>query len=106
MSNSHADATKASDKLGALEAKRRELEIHEKIWALRKSILDEKIAFWSSKGVGILLSLSGGAEVLDPNLLPIDFSNPSTVLGGGLALLIGKRVVDELGKVFDALRKG
>jgi hypothetical protein len=54
--------------------------------------------------VGTVATIGGALEAIDPSYFPGDVPRPGLVLGVGLGLLLGKRVVEIVSKVLEALK--
>ena len=74
----------------------------------RKGNLDawsKYIGFWTAKISGLATTTIGGFELIDPAILPIVLASPGLLLGIGISLLTGKRILKPISLVIESLRK-
>lgn len=71
----------------------------------RLAAWEDYAGFVVAKSAGLGALIFGGIEILDPNLLPHLPVNAETLIGGGLALLAGNKVVTLLAKITNAFKR-
>jgi hypothetical protein len=65
---------------------------------------NEYVGFAVSKVAGATALVVGSIQYAQPTLLALHVTSPGPLAGVGLALLIGPRMVNVLGKIFNALK--
>jgi len=84
-----------------LAAAKRGLQIKDLQRKARIAAWNEYIGFGVSKAGGLAAAVCGGLDLLNPALIP-HIPHPEAFLGGGLALLTGKSIVNVLSKLLKA----
>jgi len=105
-SNDNSSSDQNKNSLIQLEQELKEVRIRRKIAREKLKIIGDYIGFYTNKATGLGLAATGGLETLDPNFLEIILQDPLLVFGSGLGLLGGRAAINELGKIYDALRRG
>lgn len=59
--------------------------------------------FWAKNIFGTAFSITGGLEILTPEVITATIPEPHIVLGVGIATLTGKNVIRRIAKIFEAL---
>ncbi len=91
------------------EALRKKYETNELKGKVRAQALrkwEDYLGFAASKITGVGALISGGLEFVDPNILPIIMAEPTTAIGVGLGLLVGRKAVDVASRALDAIKAG
>ena len=91
------------------ESDLRKVEVEQQIKRTKRRGLfravDDYLGYASSKLVSVGAFAVGGLETLAPNLLDIQFLDPTTVFGVGFGMLAGKKVIDGVAKLKEVLDK-
>jgi len=69
---------------------------------LRLAAWTDYIGFATSKATAVASIVCGGLDIVSPNLIP-HISQPQYLLGGGLALLSGKSMVNLFSRILKGL---
>jgi hypothetical protein len=93
-------------KLELEEVKLRRLEVQSRRRKELFQVVDDYIGFAVSKTFGLTALIIGSLETFAPDFLPIVLNNPQTLMGIGLALLIGKKALNPIAKFVDSFREG
>jgi len=82
------------------KAKLRKIKIESQLNAV-----NAYVEYVSGRVTGVGAITYGMCEILSPHLIAYDTPHPEYVLGGGVALIVGKSVLGIVKKVVDALGK-
>jgi hypothetical protein len=81
-----------------LESAKRDMQVKELQRKSRIAAWNDYISFGTSKAGDLTAIVCGGLDVLNPSLIP-HIPHPEMLLGGGLALLGGKSILNVISKV-------
>ena len=84
-------------------AVKREGELIEVLRKAKLAAWNDYVGFAVSRGAGVASILCGALDIVRPNLIP-NIPHPEYLLGGGLALLTGKTMVNQISKILEVFK--